>query len=87
MRVVVTTPEDYLGAVIGDINSRGGIIIQIGDEGRDKQISARVPMRNLSAYATGLRSITSGRGDYSMEPAGYQAVSEDVADRLNGEAD
>ena len=44
-------------------------------------------MRNLSAYATGLRSITSGRGDYSMEPAGYQAVSEDVADRLNGEAD
>ena len=87
MRVVVTTPEDYLGAVIGDINSRRGIIIQIGDEGRDKQISARVPMRNLSAYATGLRSITSGRGDYSMEPAGYQAVSEDVADRLNGEAD
>ena len=87
MRVVVTTPEDYLGAVIGDINSRGGIIIQIGDEGRDKQISARVPLRNLSAYATGLRSITSGRGDYSMEPAGYQAVSEDVADRLNGEAD
>ena len=87
MRVVVTTPEDYLGAVIGDINSRGGIIIQIGDEGRDKQISARVPMRNLSAYATGLRSITSGRGDYSMEPAGYQAVSEDVAAMLNGEAD
>ncbi len=87
MRVVVTTPEDYLGAVIGDINSRGGIIIQIGDEGRDKQISARVPLRNLSAYATGLRSITSGRGDYSMEPAGYQAVSEDVATMLNGETD
>ena len=87
MRVVVTTPEDYLGSVIGDINSRGGIIIQIGDEGRDKQISARVPLRNLSAYATGLRSITSGRGDYSMEPAGYQAVSEDVAAMLNGETD
>ena len=87
MRVVVTMPEDYLGAAIGDINSRGGIISQIDDEGRDKQVTARVPLRNLSAYATCLRNITSGRGDYSMEPDGYQVVSEDVAASLNGEAD
>ena len=87
MRVVVTTPEDYLGSVIGDLNSRAGIIAQIGDEGQDKQVEARVPLRNLSAYATGLRSLTSGRGDYSMEPDGYQVVSEDVAASLSGETD
>ena len=87
MRVVVTTPEDYLGSVIGDLNSRAGIIAQIGDEGQDKQVEARVPLRNLSAYATGLRSLTSGRGDYSMEPDGYQVVSEDVAASLSGDSD
>ena len=87
MRVVVTTPEDYLGAVIGDLNSRSGIIAQIGDEGQDKQVEARVPLRNLPAYATGLRSLTSGRGDYSMEPDGYQVVSEEVAAALSGETD
>ena len=87
MRVVVTTPEDYLGAVIGDLNSRAGIIAQIGDEGKDKQVEARVPLRNLSAYATGLRSLTSGRGDYSMEPDGYQVVSEEVAAEISGESD
>tara|TARA_B100000929_G_scaffold279674_1_gene257017 strand:+ start:558 stop:2645 length:2088 start_codon:yes stop_codon:yes gene_type:complete len=85
MRVVVTTPDDYLGAVIGDLNSRAGVIIQIGDEGQDKQVTARVPLRNLPAYATGLRSITSGRGDYSMEPDGYQVVPEDVANEIGGE--
>ena len=87
MRVVVTTPEDYLGSVIGDLNSRAGIIAQIGDEGQDKQVEARVPLRNLSAYATGLRSLTSGRGDYSMEPDGYQVVSEETAATLSGETD
>lgn len=87
MRVVVTTPEDYLGGVIGDLNSRAGMIMQIGDEGQDKQVTARVPLRRLPAYATGLRSLTSGRGDYSMEPAGYQVVSEEVAASLIGETD
>lgn len=87
MRVVVTTPEDYLGSVIGDLNSRAGIIAQIGDEGQDKQVEARVPLRNLSAYATGLRSLTSGRGNYSMEPDGYQVVSEDVAATISGDSD
>ena len=51
---------------------------------RDR-VTARVPLRNLPAYATGLRSITSGRGDYSMEPDGYQVVPEDVASEIGGE--
>ena len=82
MRVVVTTPEEYLGSVIGDLNSRQGVVDSIEDEGLDKQVTARVPLRTLPAYATTLRSVTSGRGNYSMEPEGYQPVSPDLVKEL-----
>jgi len=82
MRVVVTTPEEYLGAVIGDLNSRSGVVSSIEDEGLDKQVTAFVPLRLLPAYATTLRSVTSGRGNYSMEPEGYQPVPADVVRSL-----
>ena len=72
MAVEITTPEDYLGAVLGDLNSRRGITDCIEDEHTNKLIKAKVPLATLSAYSTTLRSITSGRGDYSMEPCGYQ---------------
>jgi elongation factor G len=82
MRVVVTVPEDYLGSVIGDLNARSGVILDIGNEGLDKQVSARVPLRTLPAYATTLRSVTSGRGSYVMEPDGYQPVPLQVVETL-----
>jgi elongation factor G len=82
MRVVVTAPQDCLGAVIGDLNSRGGIIEEINDEGLEKRVEARVPLRALPAYATTLRSITSGRGSYSMEPAGYEPVPHDLVEKI-----
>ena len=84
MRVVVTTPEEYLGTVIGDLNSRMGIVEQITDEGLAKQVEGRVPLRTLPAYATTLRSITSGRGEYSMEPDGYQPVPAELVEGLDG---
>ena len=83
MKIVVTTPEDYLGSVIGDLNSRSGVVEQITDEGLEKQVQARVPLRTLPAYATTLRSITSGRGNYSMEPEGYQAVPREIAEKID----
>ena len=82
MRVVVTAPEDYLGAVLGDLNSRRASVSQIVDEGGDKQVSARVPLAEISKYATTLRSLTSGRGDYSMEPDGYEPVPRHIAENL-----
>ena len=78
MRVEITVPEDYLGAVLGDVSARRGVVGELGDEGAAKRICARVPLAELSAYSTTLRSITSGRGDYSMEPDGYQLAPASV---------
>jgi elongation factor G len=82
MRVEVTVPDDYLGSVLGDINSRRGLIVDVGAEGQDKLIVARVPLAELAAYSTTLRSITSGRGNYSMEPEGYQVLPQSVLEKL-----
>lgn len=85
MKVVVTCPEEYMGSVLGDINSRRGTIVDIGDEGLDKQIMAQVPLAELAAYATTLRSITSGRGNYTMEPEGYKIVPDSIAQKVREE--
>ncbi|MBI4605935.1 MAG: elongation factor G [Planctomycetes bacterium] len=82
MRVEVTAPEDYFGSVLGDLNSRRGSIEDVGAEGTDKVVSARVPLVELAAYSTTLRSITSGRGNYTMEPQGYQPVPASVLEKL-----
>jgi elongation factor G len=78
-------PEDYLGVVLGDINSRRGIVAEMTDSNGGKVVSCRVPLAELSAYSTTLRSITSGRGDYSMEPDGYQAVPQSILEKLRKE--
>jgi elongation factor G len=85
MRVDVTVPDDYLGPVLGDVNSRRGVIQDVGSEGADKVISARVPLAELAAYSTTLRSITSGRGNYTMEPEGYQPVPQSILEKLDKE--
>ncbi len=85
MRVEVTIPGDYLGAVLGDISSRRGNVQEMKDEGQSRAVLARVPLAELSAYSTTLRSITSGRGDYSMEPDGYQPVPASVLAKLDRE--
>jgi elongation factor G len=82
MRVEVTVPDDYLGPVLGDINARRGWIGDVGTEGLDKRVIARVPLAELAAYSTTLRSVTSGRGNYSMEPEGYQPVPQTVLEKL-----
>jgi len=83
MRVEITVPDDYMGSVLGDVNSRRGMIEEVATEGQDKLIVAKVPLAELSAYSTTLRSITSGRGNYSMEPEGYQVVPQSVLDKLD----
>lgn len=82
MKVTVIVPEDYMGDVIGDINSRRGQIQ--GMEGRSgaQQINALVPLSEMFGYATDLRSRTQGRGQYSMEPSHYIDVPKSVAEKI-----
>ena len=85
MKVDVIAPDDYLGTVIGDLNSRRGQIQ--GQESRPgaTQIDALVPLANMFGYATDLRSSTQGRGQYSMEPHSYVEIPKSIADKIIAE--
>ena len=84
MKVDVITPENFMGDVIGDLNSRRGQIEEMGDRGQAKAISAKVPLANMFGYATQLRSMTQGRASYSMEFAYYAEVPRNVAEEIIG---
>jgi elongation factor G len=88
MRVEVTVPDDYMGDVIGDLNSRRGHIQSIEPRQGFQLISARVPMAEMFGYATDLRSATQGRGNYSMHFYSYvevpRAIGEEVVARVSG---
>ena len=83
MKVEVVTPEDYMGDVIGDLNSRRGIIQGMDDTPSGKQVKAEVPLSKMFGYATDLRGATQGRATYSMEFAHYSEVPSAVADAFN----
>ena len=81
--VTITIPESYAGAVMGDISaSRGRVTGMDTNERGDTVVTATVPYAELTDYATRLRSITRGTGDFTMEPAGYEQVPYDVQERL-----
>ena len=82
MKVEVTTPEDYMGDVIGDINSRRGRIEGMEDIGGGKMIKGYVPLAEMFGYSTDLRSRTQGRGNYSMFFERYEKVPKSVQDKL-----
>ncbi len=82
MRVEVTTPEDYMGDVIGDINSRRGRIEGMDDIGGGKMIKGFVPLAEMFGYATDLRSKTQGRGNYSMFFERYEPVPKNMMDKF-----
>ncbi len=82
MRVEVTTPEDYMGDVIGDINSRRGRIEGMDDIGGGKMIRGFVPLSEMFGYSTDLRSRTQGRGNYSMFFEKYEPVPKSVQEKV-----
>ena len=82
MKVTVIVPEEYMGDVIGDLNSRRGMIQSFEDRAGAKQINARVPLSDMFGYATDLRSKSQGRGQYVMEPDGYQEVPKSIAEKI-----
>ena len=82
MKVEVTMPEEYMGDVIGDINSRRGRIEGMEDVGNGKQVTGYVPLSSMFGYATDLRSKTQGRGNYSMFFERYDPVPKNVAAKI-----
>ena len=82
MKVEVTTPEDYMGDVIGDINSRRGRVEGMDDIGGGKMIRGFVPLAEMFGYSTDLRSKTQGRGNYSMFFNNYEKVPKNVQDKI-----
>ena len=82
MKVVVVVPDDYMGDVIGDLNSRRGQIEGMDPIAGGQQIRALVPLSNMFGYATDLRSKTQGRGTYVMEPCKYTEVPKNIADDI-----
>ena len=87
MRVEVTTPEGFVGEVIGDLNSRRAQIESNELRGTGVQVvQALVPLAEMFGYATTLRSMTQGRASYSMEPSHYAEVPRNIADEIKAKS-
>lgn len=84
MKVGVITPENFMGDVIGDLNSKRGQVEEMADRGQVKFITAKVPLANMFGYSTSLRSMTQGRASYSMEFSHYAEVPNNVAEEIMG---
>ncbi len=84
MKIEIITPEEFLGEVIGDLNSRGGKISEIMERAKLRAIRGFVPLRKTFGYATSLRSLTQGRAIYTLEPSSYEEVSEKIREKILG---
>ena len=82
MKVEVVTPEDFMGTVVGDLNSKRAQIQEMRDRGNMKVVEAFVPLAEMFGYATELRSITQGRASYAMEFDHYDDVPRNVSDEI-----
>ena len=82
MRVDVTTPEDYMGDVVGDLNRRRGMIEQMDEAPGGRIVGSRVPLAEMFGYATQLRSLSQGRATFSMEFASYEPVPSTIAEEI-----
>jgi len=78
MKVDITTPEEYMGDILGDVNSRRGLVGDLGERGNVKTISAMVPLANMFQYVSTLRSMSKGRANYSMKLANYDFVPPNI---------
>jgi elongation factor G len=82
MTVTINSPEDTVGDVIGDLNSRRGRPLGMDPKGHVTEIKAEVPMAEMLSYAPDLRAITGGRADYTMELARYEEVPGHLAQQV-----
>ena len=84
MKLEVVTPEDYLGAVMGDLQSRRAQIEETAERGKLKVVEARAPLEKMFGYSTAVRSLSQGRASYSMEPLEYAAAPDELLESLAG---
>jgi elongation factor G len=84
MDLEVTVPEEFMGSVIGDLNTRRAKIIELGNRGVLKNARIEVPLAEMFNYANALRSLTQGRASFSMEPAFYAEVPSYIGDQIKG---
>jgi len=82
MRVEVVTPEDYMGDVIGDLNSRRGQVHGMDQRGNARVVNAMVPLANMFGYVNTLRSMSQGRAQYTMQFDHYEPVPAHIADEV-----
>jgi elongation factor G len=82
MKVEVTTPEEYMGNIIGDLNSKRGQIEEMSDRGNAKVVLAKVPLAEMFGYATSLRSMSQGRANYVMEFSNYNEVPRNILEQI-----
>ena len=82
MKVEVTTPDEYMGDVIGDLSSRRAQVVGTQKRGMVTVILATVPLAELSGYATLLRSLSKGRATYYMEPSHYEEVPKNIQEKI-----
>jgi len=82
MNVTITTPEDFMGDIMGDLNGRRGKVLGMDSAGRNQIIKANVPMAEFLTYAPDLRSMTGGRGIYTMEFSHYDEVPAQMTDKI-----
>ena len=83
MKIEIECPEEKTGDVIGDLSSRRGIVDEmVAKPGGISAVTGKVPLAEMFQYSTTLRSLTQGRGTYSMEPANYEPVPPNIADKI-----
>ncbi|MFA5163376.1 MAG: elongation factor G [Patescibacteria group bacterium] len=82
MKVEVTTPEEYMGNIIGDLNAKRGQIDEMTDRSKTKVIKAKVPLAEMFGYSTSLRSMSQGRANYSMEFSHYAEVPRNILESI-----
>ena len=82
MKVEATTPGEYQGDIIGDMNRRRGVVEGIDSKSSGTVITAQIPLATMFGYATDIRSLSSGRASYSMEPDSFEQVPQSIADEI-----
>jgi elongation factor G len=89
MDVEVTTPDDFMGDVMGDLSGRRGLIQGSGQRGHATVVNARVPLSEMFGYATDVRSMTQGRASYTMQFGAYEpapaSIQEEIVAKIRGE--
>jgi elongation factor G len=86
MNVSITTPDEFMGDIMGDLNSRRGRVLGMDSKGKNQVVNAQVPMAEFLTYAMDLRSMTGGRGVFSMEFSHYDEVPAQISQKVVEEA-